>query len=79
MLAHPLAFTHADMNTAISHQGIFVTATVKTTAATGVEMEALSAVSAALLNIYDMCKAVDDRMKISEIHLVEKTKMPPDE
>ncbi len=47
--------------------------TVKTTGVTGVEMEALTGVSVALLTIYDMCKAIDKRMVLSEIHLLEKT------
>ena len=47
--------------------------TVRTTGRTGVEMEALTGVSTALLTIYDMCKAVDKGMELGEIHLVEKT------
>ena len=50
-----------------------VSATVKTTWATGVEMEALHAVSVALLTIYDMCKAIDKRMTLGEIHLESKS------
>jgi cyclic pyranopterin phosphate synthase len=56
------------------HEGITATATAKTTAQTGVEMEALTAVSTALLTIYDMCKAVDKTMRLEGIHLVSKTK-----
>lgn len=52
---------------------IAATCTVKTTGATGVEMEALTGVSAALLTVYDMCKAMDKGMRIGDIHLVEKT------
>jgi cyclic pyranopterin phosphate synthase len=51
-----------------------VTASVRVTARTGVEMEALTAVSVAALTIYDMCKAVDKRMRIDDIRLVSKSK-----
>jgi cyclic pyranopterin phosphate synthase len=54
-----------------------VTCTARTVAQTGVEMEALTGVSVALLTIYDMCKAVDKQMVISEIRLVEKRKEKP--
>jgi cyclic pyranopterin phosphate synthase len=49
---------------------------VRTVAQTGVEMEALTGVTVALLTIYDMCKAVNKDMRISDVHLVEKTKSP---
>jgi cyclic pyranopterin phosphate synthase len=60
-----------------SAQGLTIQATVRTTARTGVEMEALTAVSAAALTLYDMCKAVDKTMVIEGIQLVSKTKGDP--
>lgn len=71
-LCHPLPLTHIDVQTRVRQNGIEVTATVKTTASTGVEMEALVAVSAAALTIYDMCKALDKSMAITGIVLLEK-------
>ena len=59
--------------TAIAQGKIKVVCLVKTTGKTGVEMEALTGVQIALLTIYDMCKAIDKHMVMSEIHLVEKT------
>jgi len=53
---------------------IVITASAKIAAQTGIEMEALTAVSVAALTIYDMCKAIDKQMRISDIHLVSKTK-----
>jgi cyclic pyranopterin phosphate synthase len=55
---------------------IVITASARITAQTGVEMEALTAVSVAALTIYDMCKAVDKRMQITGIKLLSKTKTP---
>ena len=73
-LCHPLALTRVALD--FSHQpdlpGIACTATVETVGPTGVEMEALTAVQIALLTIYDMCKAVDRGMTISDVHLLEK-------
>lgn len=74
LLAHPINLSHIDVKAFIEKQGIRIEATARITERTGVEMEALTAVSAALLNIYDMCKAVDDKMMISEIKLIQKTK-----
>ena len=59
----------------LDEEGIIVEAAVKCNGQTGVEMEALTAVSMACLTIYDMCKAVDTEMKIGEIHLVKKEKI----
>ena len=56
-----------------NESAVKVSATVKTTAATGVEMEALHAASVALLTIYDMCKAIDKKMTLGEIHLERKS------
>ncbi|MFO7873025.1 MAG: cyclic pyranopterin monophosphate synthase MoaC [Bacteroidales bacterium] len=77
-LCHPLPITKADVKATLSDQdqkpGVSVEATVKCTGQTGVEMEALTAVSTALLTVYDMCKAVDKNMVIEEIRLLEKHK-----
>ena len=71
-LCHPLPITHIDVTTRLCQNGIEVASHVTATAQTGVEMEALVAVSAAALTIYDMCKALDKSMEISDIYLVEK-------
>lgn len=74
-LCHPLLLSGVsvsfDLDQAAS--AVQIAATVKTTGQTGVEMEALTAVSAAALTIYDMCKAIDPAMRISEIRLVRKS------
>ncbi|MEX2272970.1 MAG: cyclic pyranopterin monophosphate synthase MoaC [Vicinamibacterales bacterium] len=72
-LCHPLQLTHVDVELAAVRRGYDITATVRTTGPTGVEMEALTAVAVAALTIYDMVKAVDQQMVIGEIRLVEKT------
>ena len=71
-LCHPLALTHIDVTTRLCKNGVEITSRATAQAQTGVEMEALVAVSAAALTIYDMCKALDKGMEITEIHLVEK-------
>ncbi|MFW6020062.1 MAG: cyclic pyranopterin monophosphate synthase MoaC [Bacteroidales bacterium] len=73
-LSHPLNLTHIDVILFPEEKGIRVQATTKTTDRTGVEMESLTAVNIALLNIYDMCKAVDQSMQISDIRLKAKQK-----
>lgn len=73
-LCHPLPITSIDVDTTIGEDRITVTAIARCTGRTGVEMEALTSVSVALLTIYDMCKAVDKHMSIGEIKLIEKTK-----
>ena len=75
-LCHPLPITHCELKFAIpkSRDRVVITASTKITAQTGVEMEALTAVSIAALTIYDMCKAVDKAMVIGEVKLVSKTK-----
>jgi cyclic pyranopterin phosphate synthase len=75
-LCHPLPLSHVDVALEIGLDGVEISAVVETTAQTGVEMEALAAVSIAALTIYDMAKAVDNEMSISEVSLVEKTKDP---
>jgi cyclic pyranopterin phosphate synthase len=72
-LCHPLPLTNIDVQANIEADGITLSAEVSTNAQTGVEMEALTAVSVAALTIYDMCKALDKSMTISEIRLEVKT------
>src|SRR5215470_1747509 len=72
-LCHPLPLTHIDVQAAIEDDGVALTAEVATKAQTGVEMEALTAVSVAALTVYDMCKALEKGMTISEIRLETKT------
>jgi cyclic pyranopterin phosphate synthase len=73
-LCHPLALTHVAVELAIDESTFSVncTATVETVGQTGVEMEALTAVQVALLTIYDMCKAVDRGMTMTDVRLLEK-------
>lgn len=73
-LCHGLNLTSIDMDFEVGDGGVQITATAKASDRTGVEMEALTAVSAAALTVYDMCKAVDKSMVIDDVHLVEKTK-----
>jgi len=73
-LCHPLLLTSIDLNFEIKADKIAIEAKVECTGKTGVEMEALTAVSVAALTIYDMCKAVDKKMKIGEIYLWQKSK-----
>jgi cyclic pyranopterin phosphate synthase len=71
-LCHPLALTHVDVDLAAKGDGYRITARVGTVGRTGVEMEALAAVSVAALALYDMLKAVDRSMVIDNIRLLEK-------
>jgi cyclic pyranopterin phosphate synthase len=73
-LCHPLLLTKVDVKATIEKNGIRMDSVVKTTGQTGVEMEAITGVSVALLTVYDMCKATDKSMVISEIELIEKIK-----
>ena len=75
-LCHPLPLTHAGVEVTVTEDGVEIVASAETTAQTGVEMEALTAASVAALTIYDMAKAVDKELVISEVALVEKTKEP---
>src|SRR6185436_14742405 len=77
-LCHPLPITHCEVEFDLprSRDRILITASARITAQTGVEMEALTAVAVAALAIYDMCKAVDPKMVISDVQLVKKTKTP---
>jgi len=72
-LCHPLPLTHIDVTARLCQNGVEVRSEVTATAQTGVEMEALVAVTAAALTVYDMCKALDKGMEISGIVLVKKT------
>ncbi|HKP84549.1 MAG TPA: cyclic pyranopterin monophosphate synthase MoaC [Blastocatellia bacterium] len=72
-LCHPLPLNHADVQLEIKDEGVAITATATTDGKTGVEMEALTAASIAALTIYDMCKAIDKAMVISDIRLESKT------
>ncbi len=71
-LCHPLPLTHIDVSTRLCENGVEISTRVTATARTGVEMEALCAASVAALTIYDMCKALDKGMEITDIYLVEK-------
>ena len=71
-LCHPLPLTHIDVSVRLCQNGVEITSRVTAAAQTGVEMEALVAVSCAALTIYDMCKALDKGMEITDIYLVEK-------
>ncbi|OPY88092.1 MAG: Cyclic pyranopterin monophosphate synthase accessory protein 2 [Smithella sp. PtaU1.Bin162] len=73
-LCHCLNLEHVDINFKIADDGIEIVSRVVTSGKTGVEMEALTAVSISALTIYDMCKAVDKKMIIENVHLVEKKK-----
>ena len=72
-LCHSLALSHADVQITLVDDGAKIWATASTSAQTGVEMEALTAVSVAALTLYDMCKAIDREMVIGEIKLERKT------
>lgn len=72
-LCHQLALSKADIKAELTDFGVYIEAEVSTTAQTGVEMEALTAVSVAALTVYDMCKAVDKSIVITDIRLEEKT------
>jgi len=73
-LCHPLQLTKVDVVATIEENGVRIVGIAKCIGQTGVEMEALNGVSIGLLTIYDMCKAVDKNMIISDIKLIEKTK-----
>jgi cyclic pyranopterin monophosphate synthase len=72
-LCHPLQLSHVDVDLIPARRGYRIEARVRTTAQTGVEMEALTAVAVAALTVYDMVKAVDKSMVITDIYVVEKT------
>jgi cyclic pyranopterin phosphate synthase len=72
-LCHPLSLTHIDVRAVVNSDGVSLEAEVATNAQTGVEMEALTAVSIAALTVYDMCKALDKGIRITEVRLESKT------
>ena len=72
-LCHSLPLSHADVAIMVEPDGVRVIASASTTAQTGVEMEALTAASVAALTIYDMTKALDKRIEIQDVYLLEKT------
>ena len=72
-LCHSLPLCHADVEITVEADGVRIVASASTTAQTGVEMEALTAASVAALTIYDMTKALDKRIEIQDIYLLEKT------
>ena len=75
-LCHPLPLSHIEVSLEVGVGGVEIIGVVETTAQTGVEMEALTAVSVAALTVYDMAKAIDREMSIGEVTLVQKTKEP---
>jgi cyclic pyranopterin phosphate synthase len=72
-LCHSLPLSHADVEITVETDGVRIVASASTAAQTGVEMEALTAASVAALTIYDMTKALDKRIEIQDIYLLEKT------
>jgi cyclic pyranopterin phosphate synthase len=75
-LCHPLPLSHIEVSLEVAESAVVITGAVETTAQTGVEMEALTAVSVAALTVYDMAKAIDRNMSVTDVTLVEKTKEP---
>jgi cyclic pyranopterin phosphate synthase len=75
-LCHPLPLTLVEVSLEVGDVGVEIIGVAETTAQTGVEMEALTAVSVAALTVYDMAKAIDSGMSVTEVALVEKTKEP---
>ena len=77
-LCHTIPLSDVKVDISATQSAAEVTCTARTVAQTGVEMEALTGVTVALLTIYDMCKAVDKKMEIADVRLVSKTKKRPD-
>src|SRR6266550_2252731 len=75
-LCHPLPLSHVEVSLEVRESEVEVTGTVETMAQTGVEMEALTAVTVAALTVYDMAKAIDKSMSVTDVMLVEKTTEP---
>ena len=73
-LCHPLPLTHVDVALEVGESSVEITSSAETTAQTGVEMEALVGAAVAALTVYDMAKAIDDSMALTELRLLEKTK-----
>jgi cyclic pyranopterin phosphate synthase len=72
-LCHPLLLTHIDVTPRLCKDGVEILSSVTATAQTGVEMEALVAASCAALTVYDMCKALDKSIEITDVYLLKKT------
>ena len=72
-LCHSIPLSHADVQAKFCKQGVAITSTVRSTGPTGVEMEALTAAAVAALTVYDMCKAVDRGIEVTELRLLEKS------
>jgi len=75
-LCHPLPLSRVEVTLEVRGDGVEITGVAESTAQTGVEMEALTAVSVAALTVYDMAKAIDKEMSVTDVVLVEKTKEP---
>jgi cyclic pyranopterin phosphate synthase len=75
-LCHPLPLSHVDVRLEVEEAGVSIEAVAEATAQTGVEMEALVGAAVAALTVYDMAKAIDKGMAVTELALVEKTKEP---
>jgi cyclic pyranopterin phosphate synthase len=75
-LCHPLPLTHVDVQLEVGETSVEIESSAETTAQTGVEMEALVAATVAALTVYDMAKAIDKEMEITDVRLVSKTKEP---
>jgi cyclic pyranopterin phosphate synthase len=75
-LCHPLPLTHVGVTLEVGDAEVKIDAVAETTAQTGVEMEAMTAAAVAALTVYDMAKAIDKGLAVSEVRLVEKTKDP---
>ena len=75
-LCHPLPLSHVDVTLEVGEAAVEIETVAETTAQTGVEMEALVAASVAALTVYDMAKAIDKGMEVTDVRLVEKTKEP---
>ena len=75
-LCHPLPLSHVGVTLEVAEAAVEIETVAETTAQTGVEMEALVAASVAALTVYDMAKAIDKDMEVTEVKLVEKTKEP---
>lgn len=72
-LCHPLPLSHADVDVRVEEGGVRITTVASTTGLTGVEMEALTAAAVAALTVYDMTKALDKGIEITDLYLLEKT------
>jgi cyclic pyranopterin phosphate synthase len=75
-LCHPLPLSHVEVTLEVGDASVEIVASAETTAQTGVEMEALTAAAVAALTVYDMAKAIDKEMVVTEVRLLEKTKEP---